>query len=789
VTGYRCLTYVPVPHLGWGWVQACVSILEAFPHDLMAPTLVLPRAFRAVAPSVDVRQAVPFPIPYQYASPFLIPALNHCFKRALDAADPRTTIVDFWPSPPLSLLRYARKRGFITVREMLNTYSGSAKVILDEAYRRLGVQPAHVVTEALVNSERDELQQYDYILSSSPRIEKSLIDAGVASSKILHSTFGWSPTELESSVGDDKKSGFRALFIGGDAMRKGIPQLLEAWHKSGVDGELLVVGEVDPALRPALAPYLEGNGVRLQGFTLDLAHLYKSADVFVFPSLEEGDPQVTYQAAGCGLPIIATPMGGGNLLRDGVNGLLVQPYDVDGLAAAIARLAKSPELRKRLGAQAAIDAKNYTYEKVGLERAKLLNSVLDARTRSSGRYRRSNSQGTGNKCLTYVPMPHVGSGWVQVCVSLLEEFPNDELAPTIVLPRAFRAIAPSVDVKQVFPSPIPYRYVSFAVDQAMNYSFRRAIAAADPRNTIVYFWPSPSLSSVRYARDRGFVTVREMINTCMGTAKVILDEAYERAELRPSHPITNDLAENEHEELELYDYLFAPSSRVADSLINMGVDNAKILRSTYGWSPSRLALSVGDERKKGFRALFVGTVNVRKGIPQLLAAWKKAGVEGELLLAGDVEDILKPLLAPYLKGHGVRLVGYVTDVGHLYKSADAFVFPTLEEGDPAVTYEAAACGLPIIATPMGGANVLRDGVNGLLVQPYDIDGLAAAIVRLANSPDLRKRLGSQAAIDAENYTYEKVGLERARILNGLLCAKASASNRERSSSALRVRAE
>jgi glycosyltransferase involved in cell wall biosynthesis len=379
VTGYRCLTYVPVPHLGWGWVQACVRILEAFPRDLIAPTLVLPRSFHAIAPSVAVKQAIPYPIPYQYASPIVQPALNYRFRRSLAAADPRKTIVDFWPSPPLSLIRYAQQRGFLTVREMLNTYCGVSRLILDEAYTRLGLPPNHVVTDALVNGERDELKLYDYVLSSSPRIENSLIEAGVDSAKIVHSTFGWSSTDLASSVGDQYRRGFRALFIGGDAMRKGVPQLLAAWQKSGVAGELLVVGEVDDAIRPILAPYLGSHGVRLQGFTHDLGDLYKSADVFILPSLEEGDPQVTYQAAGCGLPIIATPMGGGNLLKDGVNGLLVQPYDIDGLAAAIARLANSPELRRRLGMQAAVDAKAYTYEKVGLQRAKLLSSLLEAR--------------------------------------------------------------------------------------------------------------------------------------------------------------------------------------------------------------------------------------------------------------------------------------------------------------------------------------------------------------------------------------------------------------------------
>lgn len=372
------------------------------------------------------------------------------------------------------------------------------------------------------------------------------------------------------------------------------------------------------------------------------------------------------------------------------------------------------------------------------------------------------------KCLTYTPVPHLGFWVVQICVSILEHFPNDVLSATLVLPRAFRTIAPSVEVKQAVPYPIPYRYASPIVRPALNYYFRRILAASDPRNTVVYFWPAPPLSLVRYARERGFVTVREMINTCTETAKVILDDAYARLEMQPAHGITDEVVRRERKELELHDYIFSPSPMVEKSLIETGVDPHKILRSSYGWLPSRFALSVGDERRMGFRALFVGTICVRKGIPQLLAAWEKSGVVGELLLAGQVEPSLKPMLAPYLEGHGVRLAGFVSDVGPLFKSADVFVFPSLEEGDPLVTYEAAGCGLPVITTLMGSANIIRDGVNGLVVGPYDVDGLAQAISVLANSPELRNRLARQAAKDAQNYTYERVGNERAKILAGLL---------------------
>src|SRR5262249_54195414 len=156
-----------------------------------------------------------------------------------------------------------------------------------------------------------------------------------------------------------------------------------------------------------------------------------------------------------------------------------------------------------------------------------------------------------------------------------------------------------------------------------------------------------------YARERGFVTVREMINTCIATRKVILDDAYARLGLHPDNritrPVTVERVNREREELKRYDYIFSPNPMVEKSLVEIGVDPSKILRSSFGWSPSRYASSVGEKRSKGLVVLFVGDVCVRKGIPQLLAAWEKSAVKGQLILAGEVEASLTSLIAPYLR--------------------------------------------------------------------------------------------------------------------------------------------
>jgi glycosyltransferase involved in cell wall biosynthesis len=219
----------------------------------------------------------------------------------------------------------------------------------------------------------------------------------------------------------------------------------------------------------------------------------------------------------------------------------------------------------------------------------------------------------------------------------------------------------------------------------------------------------------------------------------------------------------------------SPNARVEESLVAMGINHQKILRSTYGWSPAKFNFNQEPPRKTTFRLLFIGNDAIRKGAPQLLAAWKKSQVVGELLIVGGIDAPLRPILAPYLESDSVRLVGYRRDLAELYRSADAFVIPSLEEGDPLVTYQAASFGLPIIATPMGSANIVKHGINGLLVSPHDVDGLANAIACLASSPDLQARMGSQAAKDAQGYTFEKIGKHRARMLRDVLSRRGGSS--------------
>ena len=70
---------------------------------------------------------------------------------------------------------------------------------------------------------------------------------------------------------------------------------------------------------------------------------------------------------------------------------------------------------------------------------------------------------------------------------------------------------------------------------------------------------------------------------------------------------------------------------------------------------------------------------MRKGVPLLLKAWQEAEVDGELILCGGMDSEIRQHFADLLEFENVNYLPYTTDIGALYKRADVFVFPTLEE--------------------------------------------------------------------------------------------------------------
>ena len=235
------------------------------------------------------------------------------------------------------------------------------------------------VKNRLLITRQQVIEEYDLaslILVLSEKAEETFLAAGIPREKLFRHHRGvdvarFTPAERPPDI-------FRAVFVGALIQRKGVHHLLEVWHRLNLkDAELVLVGSLHDEIRPWLEEFGSEN-VRLAGFVSNVEELYRSATVHIFPSSCEGSAKATYEAAACGLPQITTRESG-DVVIDGVNGVIIPPDDPDALAAAIQRLFADRDLCARLGAAGRERVvENFTWEHF---RARLLEAYSVAMTR------------------------------------------------------------------------------------------------------------------------------------------------------------------------------------------------------------------------------------------------------------------------------------------------------------------------------------------------------------------------------------------------------------------------
>jgi glycosyltransferase involved in cell wall biosynthesis len=199
----------------------------------------------------------------------------------------------------------------------------------------------------------------------------------------------------------------------------------------------------------------------------------------------------------------------------------------------------------------------------------------------------------------------------------------------------------------------------------------------------------------------------------------------------------------------------------AEQCVALSPTSVALLRTIgirAGWIPNPVRLAPTREREQNgsgpLRLLLVGRYGERKGCFELveaLARVRESGVEATLELVGreehpGEEERLRRRVRARALEDSVRFAG-VRDRDELaasYSGADVLCLPSRREGLPMAVLEGMAFGLPILATRVGGvADLVEDGRSGYLVDPEDVDGLAARIRDLADG-ERRARMGSEA---------------------------------------------
>lgn len=220
------------------------------------------------------------------------------------------------------------------------------------------------------------------------------------------------------------------------------------------------------------------------------------------------------------------------------------------------------------------------------------------------------------------------------------------------------------------------------------------------------------------------------------------------------------------------DLAIAVSRSTADFVVNARLVPAERTRVVYLGAPfEEFSRSRTPDEVKKIReqmgvppeAPLVGTVTrlmPSKGNEFLVAAVARVleecpDVSFCIVGEGELQASLEAQARTLGLGDRVRFPGFIRDVAGVLMAFDVVVFPSLWEGTPLTAFEALAAGRPIVATDADGlVDILRDGVDSVIVPKRDSAAIASAVVRLLGDAEYRQQLGSRARVTGAGYDIE-----------------------------------
>jgi starch synthase len=286
--------------------------------------------------------------------------------------------------------------------------------------------------------------------------------------------------------------------------------------------------------------------------------------------------------------------------------------------------------------------------------------------------------------------------------------------------------------------------LAYRAKQALDYGSLEPAAESD----LFIFYSGCGLNTHRrLSRNQVHpVSVVEAVNTHAAYQEQILREEYNKLGL-PFRPFPAYEMRKRLSEYEEADAILCPSQAVKRSFIEQGYAANQIYVVPYGFNTIATPSDV-DRDKSRFNLLYVGSLQVRKGIRYMVEAFeqiKHPSKQLDLVGPGNLRECLKGVKLP----EGVRMLGVLKGeaLGQAYRNASVFVQPSLEEGLSLVLGEALSFGLPVVATKATGVEELFiDGTCGYHVESGSVDALLAPLQRLADDPDERMRL-SKASME------------------------------------------
>jgi glycosyltransferase involved in cell wall biosynthesis len=207
--------------------------------------------------------------------------------------------------------------------------------------------------------------------------------------------------------------------------------------------------------------------------------------------------------------------------------------------------------------------------------------------------------------------------------------------------------------------------------------------------------------------------------------------------------------------------VLCPSTATLEDCIEAGIERSRVRLVPLGIEGTRTTPeSVEDVRARYGLAndyvMWAGTVEPRKNLPRLLAAFARVDTDADLVLVGprgwneDLDSAVQPLRSR------VKVLGYVPQehLGPLYAGARLFCFPSLLEGFGFPVLEAMQQGIPVV-TSRGTSTQELGGDACVLVDPTDVDSIAEGLEKVLEDEELALRLAAAGPARAARYPWSR----------------------------------
>ena len=281
----------------------------------------------------------------------------------------------------------------------------------------------------------------------------------------------------------------------------------------------------------------------------------------------------------------------------------------------------------------------------------------------------------------------------------------------------------------------------------------------DWKNTIFFGYDTGFLETAAWVKDQGAKTIVGQ----MDPSSIEVDLVRQEEQKWPGWAKTPLLVPEEYfawrkTEWSLADTIMVNSQWTRSALLKLGVPDEKIAIVPLAYEPDAPPAPAPLVRPESepLRVLFLGQVNLRKGIPYLLeAAAQLRGEPVQIDIVGPIAIADKQVVTapPNVRFHGPAPRSKARE---FYRAADVFVLPTISDGFALTQLEAMSHALPVITTPNCG-EVVRDGIDGFVIPPADATALANALRTLLEDPERHQAMREEAVRGTERFSLDALG--------------------------------